>query len=83
MRIATTGALTVTGITFAGPELEQFPLAAYGNAGNVAETVFDYKATGGLELLPGELLAIRSPQLMDAAGTWQLTVDMDWTEVAV
>ena len=81
LRVATTGALTVTGITYLAPEFDTMALVAYGNAGNFAECVFDYDAAGGLELLPGELLAIRNPQAMDAAGTWQLTVDMDWTEV--
>jgi hypothetical protein len=83
MRIATTGALTITGITYLAPEFDTMALVAYGNAGNFAECIFDYDAAGGLELLPGELVAIRNPQAMDAAGTWQLTVDMDWDEVPV
>jgi hypothetical protein len=83
MRIATTGALTITGITYLAPEFDTMALVAYGNAGSYIESVFDYDAAGGLELLPGELVAIRNPQAMDAAGTWQLTVDMDWAEVPV
>lgn len=83
MRIATTGALTVTGITFEGQELSTFPAVHLGTSGNnqLQEYIFDASQSGPIVLAPGQLLAIRNPAAMDAAGTWQLTVDMDWYEV--
>lgn len=80
MRIATTGALTVTGITF---ETDPFELIFLGGVGTAGAT-FEYDFGGGeispIQLEPGELLAIRNPVAMDAAGTWVLTVAVHWFE---
>lgn len=83
-RIATTGALTVTGITFEASPLKVMPLTHCGALGAVMESVFEFDDdTGGpLILRPGELMAIRNPVAMDAVGTWQLAVNVDWTEIA-
>lgn len=83
-RIATTAALTVAGITFEASPLKVMPLAHVGGLGAATETVFEFDDdTGGpLVLRPGELMAIRSPVAMDALGTWQLSVNVDWTELA-
>ena len=83
-RIASTGALTVTGITFEASPLKTMSLTHVGAAGAYAEAVFEFDDdTGGpLILRPGELMAIRNPAAMDAAGTWQLAVNVDWTEIA-
>jgi len=82
VRIATTGALTVTGITFETNEFATMPLTHLGAAGNFFEEVFEFNAneSAPIVLEPGQLLAIRNPQAMDAAGTWQVVVRIDWYE---
>jgi hypothetical protein len=83
-RIASTGALTVTGITFEASPLKIMSLTHVGGAGQFFEQVieFDDDSGGPLILNPGEVMAIRSPVAMDAAGTWQLGVNADWSELA-
>ena len=83
MRIATTGALTVTGITFETRELRTMGLTHVGAAGAFLEQIWEFgptDASGEIVLNQGELLAIRNPAAMDAAGTWQLAVNVDWHE---
>jgi|GEM_PF-2726609 len=83
-RIASTGALTVTGITFEASPFKVISLAHVGAAGAFFEQVieFDDDSGGALILNPGEVMAIRNGSAaMDAAGTWQLVVNVDWTEV--
>lgn len=75
--VATTGALTVSGITFDVVEFSKHTLSHVGAAGNFYEYI---NTTPGIKLRPGELLAVRNPVAMDAAGTWQLNVSIDWTE---
>lgn len=83
-RIASTSSLTVTGITFEPSPLKVMTLSHVGAAGAFYEHVFDFDdGSGGPMILnPGELMAIRLPVAMDAAGTWQLGVNVDWTEIA-
>jgi hypothetical protein len=82
MRISATAALTVTGITFEADPIVTMPLVHVGNAGNYAESIFEFSASESAELVlePGQLLAVRCPQAMDAAGTWQLGVNVQWRE---
>lgn len=82
-RIASTGALTVTGITFDATPFRIMSLAHVGAAGNYMEQIFEFDddVGGPMVLRPGEVMAIRSPVAMDAAGTWQLGVNVDWTEM--
>lgn len=82
VRISTTGALTVTGVTFETNELATMSLVHVGNAGNFFECVFEFASTESAPIVlePGQLLAIRNPAVMDAAGTWQLSVRVDWYE---
>lgn len=82
VRIASTGALTVTGITFEANEFATFPLVHVGNAGNFFEAVFEFNTneSAPIVLEPGQLMAIRNPAAMDAAGTWQATIRVDWYE---
>ena len=82
-RISATAALTVVGITFDASPLKVISLSHVGAAGAFFEQVleFDDDTGGPLILNPGELMAIRCPILMDAAGTWQLAVNCDWTEL--
>lgn len=80
MSIATTGALTVTGITFEAAPIAVAPLVHLGNAGGYGEFRFQFDAP--IQLEPGQLLAVRNPVAMDAAGTWQLGVEVHWREAA-
>lgn len=83
IRIASTGALTVTGITFEAQEARVLSLSHVGAAGGFVETSWEFTQAdsgGPLALNQGELIAIRNPAAMDAAGTWQLAVTVDWTE---
>lgn len=81
--IAATGALTVAGITFEASPIRQMSLTHVGAAGAFTEALFDFDGDSGgpLILNPGELMAIRNPAAMDAAGTWQANVNVDWTEI--
>lgn len=83
-RISATAALTVTGITFEASPLKVMTLSHVGTAGAYFEQVFEFDDdTGGAFILqPGELMLIRNgTAAMDAAGTWQLGVNVDWTEL--
>lgn len=84
IRIATTGALTVTGITFETTPLKGVILSHVGSAGGFYDCLWEFNATESqpIQLEPGQLIAIRNPAAMDAAGTWQLQVDIDWYEAA-
>ena len=82
IRIATTGALTVTGITWESVNLGEMTLAHVGSAGNFYEVVYEFSVRNhAIELNPGELLGIRvGGSAMDAAGTWSLGVEVAWRE---
>jgi hypothetical protein len=82
IRIATTGALTVTGITYETEPLEVMTLTHVGAAGAFVEHTFEWNILGGAPLIlnAGQVLAVRNPAAMDAAGTWTLGVDGEWYE---
>lgn len=82
IRISTTGALTVTGITYETNPIRTQSLVHAGAAGAVSEWVWEFAATecAPIVLQPGQLIAIRNPVAMGAAGTWQLSVSVDWYE---
>lgn len=84
LRIATTGALTATGITWEPSPIALMTLSHVGSANNYAETTFEFAASESYEVVlePGQVLGIRNPAAMDAAGTWQLGVGVQWREVA-
>ena len=84
IRISTTGALTVTGITCETQEFATMPLVHVGAAGAYSEVIFEFATTESSPIIlqPGQLLAVRNPVAMDAAGTWQLAVRVDWHEAA-
>lgn len=77
-RIATTGALTVTGIVFETINFAEMTLAHVGTAGAYAEHVYEFTSRDHpIELNAGELLAVRvGPSAMDAAGTWSLGIEV-------
>ena len=81
-RVSTTGALTVTGITFETTYQAELTLAHVGTAGAYYEATYEFNtASHPIELNPGELIAVRvGAGGMDAAGTWALGVEMQWRE---
>lgn len=82
IRISTTGALTVTGITWEADPIRTILLVHVGAAGGYYEAVMEFHASecAPIILQPGQLLGVRNPQAMDAAGTWQLDLSIDWHE---
>lgn len=82
IRIASTGALTVTGITFEATPLDIMTLSHVGASGAYYEKIIDYTGENDqpIELAAGELLAVRNTVQMDAGGTFQLGVMVDWYE---
>ena len=81
-RIASTGALTVTGITWEATNLGELTLVHVGAAGAYLEHTYEFAVRNhSVELNPGELLGIRvGASAMDAAGTWSLGVEVSWRE---
>lgn len=80
-RIATTGALTVTGITYETQPIVEVPLTHVGAAGAFADFSFEFDMLPHpIVLSAGQLLAVRNPAIFDAAGTWQLTAVVEWHE---
>ncbi len=82
-RVATTAALTTTGFTFEADPIRQLLLVAAGASGGTATATwsFDGVDADSVFLLPGQCLAIQAGATFDAAGTWQLVVDVDCCEV--
>ena len=80
-RVATTGALTTTGFTLSEP-VQRLIRAQAGASGAAYDEAwrFDGVEADPLILLPGQALAIAAGALFDAAGTWELNVDVDAVE---
>lgn len=82
VRIATTDALGVAGITREAAPIATLHLAHVGAAGGRVEATYAFATpqTVPPALNPGELLVVSNPVAMDAAGTWQLGVTAEWYE---
>lgn len=78
-RVASTGALTVTGITFEATEIDTMFVAGFGAATSFKHEEYDFDQ---IVLKSGQCLAIRNPVAMDAAGVWNLGIAVDWEEVS-
>lgn len=79
VRIATTAALGVTGITFEAQPAAVMNVTHVGAAGAYLQMTFELGSPIILE--PGQILAVRNGSAaMDAAGTWQLGVNVQWRE---
>lgn len=78
VRIATTAALTAAGLVREANTFHLVTLSHVGAAGGYVESIFEAHASWNcpLELLPGELLVVSNPVAMDAAGTFNLAVDV-------
>lgn len=81
-KIATTAALTTTGITFESSPGRRLLLAHAGVAGASydEEWRFDGAGADSEPLLPGELFGGLAGQAFDAGGTWQLNLSIDVAE---
>lgn len=82
-RVATTAALTTTGLTFETAVIRRLPMSGSGASGSIitATWSFDGVDADPIYLLPGQLVALAAGATMDAAGTFELTVDVDAVEV--
>jgi hypothetical protein len=82
-RIANTGGVTVTGITYETPVKRRLLVAHAGNAGASydEEWRFDGSSAEPLYLQPGQLLGSVAGATFDAAGTWQLNLSIDAIEL--
>lgn len=82
--IATTAALTAGGLVREASPLALLDLVSVGAAGARLESTYELAATTGPQewcLNPGEYIVISNPAAMDAAGTWQLTInELAWYE---
>jgi hypothetical protein len=84
-RIATTAALTVTGTTWDTNVIKTIPLVHVGTSGNFAEFLIDCASSENAPIIlePGQALGLVAGQNFDAAGTWQLAVNVDWHEAVL
>jgi hypothetical protein len=82
VRISTTAALAVTGITWETQNFAELTLSHVGAAGAFYEHIFEFDSRAhAVELNAGEVLGIRvGASAMDAAGTWSLGVEVSWRE---
>lgn len=82
IRIASTGGLAAAGITFEAEPIATMTLVHVGAAGAYIESIFEFAPSESYEIVlePGQLLVVRNPAAMDAAGTWQLGVNVQWRE---
>lgn len=89
MRISTTAALTAGGSVAYGSYVEMMKqLTNVGNAGNATEWTWGGNTGGNTDvplcmLSAGQGIVIRNStsQAMDAVGTWNLTVNIEWSEL--
>jgi hypothetical protein len=82
-RMATTAALTAGGLVRDANPLALLDLVSVGAAGGRLEHVYELGAPQPQEwgLNPSEYIVVSNPQAMDAAGTWQLTInELSWYE---
>jgi hypothetical protein len=78
-RISTTAALTAAGVVREANPLGVLDLTTFGAAGARTEKYYPFLDLDAPVILePGELLVVSIPVAMDAAGTWQLVVEVDY-----
>jgi hypothetical protein len=82
-RIATTAALGVAGLVREANPIGLLSLTHVGAAGGYIERLYELDGpVAPAVLTPGDLLVVSNPVAMDAAGTWQLAVDVDYNLAA-
>lgn len=79
-QVATTGALTMTSVTYETPTRCRLHLSQAGISGLDYDEIWTFDDP--LILLPGQLIGIVAPAQFDAAGTWQLGVKGGAVEVS-
>lgn len=79
----TTTALGLTGITFETQELETCLVSGMGAASTVwtFERRWDAAASSPIQIRAGQLLVVRNPVAMDAAGVFVAGIDLEWFEL--
>jgi hypothetical protein len=78
-RISTTATLTVGAFARGAQQHGLLDLAGFGAAGARVERFYPLtEQQGSIILEPGELLVVSNPAAMDAAGTWQLAIEIDY-----
>ena len=84
-RISTTGALTVTGTTWDTNIIRSVTLSHVGTAGAFQEFILEFSASESAPIIlePGQALGLVAGALFDAAGTWQLGVNVDFHEAVL
>ena len=71
-KVATTGALTMTGVVYETPTRARLMLSAVGSSGLEYDEIWEPKEPFYLQ--PGDIAGIVAPAAFDAGGTWQLSV---------
>lgn len=81
-RISTTAALTVTGTTWDTLPIRTIMLTHVGAAGAHHEALLEFSSSESapIVLQPGQALGIVAGQAFDAAGTWNLGVNLEFHE---
>lgn len=82
IRFATTAGLTTTNMVFEANPFREAAMVSLGTAGANYEWVWelDPSSNAPIILSAGQVLALRNPQVMDAGGTFQLSLCIDWHE---
>jgi hypothetical protein len=86
VRIASTAALTVGTTTYDVQAMRQMTLSHLGAAGAFADREYLMAPTehNEIQIAPGDLLIVRNgPNAMDAGGTFQLAIELDWRETVI
>lgn len=83
-RIATTGALTTTGLPLEATAIRRLLMAQSGASGADYDEnwLFDGQEADPIWLLPGQMVAIAANATFDAAGTWRAAVTYDAVEMS-
>jgi len=84
VRVSTTAVLTVAGITFETNHFANLVLTQFGAANARRDFSYDFGVAerGPIQLQPGEVLVVRTSAAFDAAGTWQLGINISGYQVA-
>ena len=85
IRVATTAALTMTSVVFEDIPLAQLSVTAEGSLNSTLhqQFLFEGPMRTPITIKPGELFVVRNQAAMDAAGVWNLGVEVVWAEVTL
>jgi len=84
-RIASTGALTITGTTWDTNVIRTLSLIHLGAAGAYGEFLLEFSSSESAPIIlePGQALGLVAGAAFDAAGTWQMAVNVDYHEAVL